>query len=68
MIILREAKRSNVAYRPHALNALADFVETRPDLDMFPDALEIIEPIVDEFVENENVKMEIDGAHSSNAL
>lgn len=68
MIILREAKRNNVAYRPHALNALADFAEIRPDLGLLSDAIKIVEPIVDDLIDSDNVKMDIDGDHSSKAL
>ncbi|QGA15725.1 hypothetical protein EYB26_003385 [Talaromyces marneffei] len=67
-IILREAKRNNVAYRPHALNALADFAEFQPDLDLLSDAIKIVEPIVDDLVDSDNVKMDVDGDHSSKAL
>lgn len=69
MIILREAKRNNVAYRPHALNALADFAEIRrPDLDLLSDAIMIVEPIIADLDDSDNVKMDIDGDHSSKAL
>jgi proteasome component ECM29 len=69
VIILREAKRNNVAYRPHALNALADFAEIRrPELDLLPDAIKIVEPIVDDLIDSDNVKMDIDRDHSSKAL
>ncbi|RAO70304.1 uncharacterized protein BHQ10_006316 [Talaromyces amestolkiae] len=69
VIILREAKRNNVAYRPHALNALADFAEIRrPDLDLLSDAIMIVEPIIADLDDSDNVKMDIDGDHSSKAL
>lgn len=38
-IALREAKRNNDEYRPHALEALADFAAARDDLDMYAEAL-----------------------------
>lgn len=58
-----------MAYRPHALNALAEFAECRrPDLDLLPDAIKIVEPIVDDLIDSDNVKMDIDGDHSSKAL
>jgi proteasome component ECM29 len=68
VIILREAKRNNVAYRPHALNALADFAEIRPDLDLLPDAISIVGPIVEDLINGDGDKMEIDSDHASKSL
>ena len=68
VIILREAKRNNVAYRPHALNAMADFAEIRPDLNLLPDAISIVGPVVEDLIDNDKDKMEIDSGHASKAL
>jgi proteasome component ECM29 len=40
-IAIREAKRNNDEYRPHALEALADFAVARDDLDMYVEAVSI---------------------------
>lgn len=57
-----------MAYRPHALNALGDFAEIRPDLDLLPDAINIVGPIIDELADSDNDKMEIDSDPSSKAM
>lgn len=57
-----------MAYRPHALNALAEFAEIRRDLDLLADAINIVEPIVDDLIDSDDVKMQIDSDHSSKAL
>ncbi|KAK7989153.1 hypothetical protein PG989_009468 [Apiospora arundinis] len=41
-IALREAKRNNETYRPHALEALAAFVAERDDLDMYSEVIPVI--------------------------
>ncbi|KAK8089028.1 proteasome-associated ECM29 like [Apiospora hydei] len=43
-IALREAKRNNDAYRPHALEALAVFAAEREDLDMYSEVLAVASP------------------------
>ncbi|KAI1074405.1 proteasome component [Whalleya microplaca] len=40
-IALREAKRNNEEYRPHALQALAEFAAAREDLDMYSEVVDI---------------------------
>ncbi|KAK8138571.1 proteasome component ECM29 [Apiospora sp. TS-2023a] len=40
-IALREAKRNNEIYRPHALEALADFAAERSDLDMYSEVVAV---------------------------
>ena len=46
-IILREAKRNNPRYRPHALACLADFVELRGSVDLYSQVFEITEPMIE---------------------
>ncbi len=43
-IAVREAKRTNVAYRPHAIEALGDFAVARKDLDL---SMEIVPYLAD---------------------
>ncbi|RYP52933.1 hypothetical protein DL768_002029 [Monosporascus sp. mg162] len=46
-IALREAKRNNEDYRPHALEALGDFAAEREDLDMYKDVVELVKGHLD---------------------
>lgn len=55
--MVREAKRNNPAYRPHALRALGDFAEIQDDVDLMPDVLSIVPSVVEE---HSGDKMEID--------
>ena len=59
---MREAKRSNAAYRPHALRALGKISLAR-EVNLMPHALAIIGPVIDEVLEDQEKdgdKMEID--------
>ncbi|KAH8693533.1 putative proteasome component [Talaromyces proteolyticus] len=64
VIMLREAKRNNAAYRSHALSALAAFAEARQDLYLLPEAISIVEPVVEDLTDSDGTKMEIDSDHS----
>ncbi|KAL2007106.1 hypothetical protein VTN00DRAFT_8544 [Thermoascus crustaceus] len=66
-IALREAKRNNPAYRPNALNALGEFAEIREDLDLMPDALNIVLPVVRDVTEDQGDKMDIDSSNVKKA-
>ncbi|GLI72306.1 proteasome component M29 [Penicillium ochrochloron] len=62
-IAVREAKRTNAAYRPHGLRALGQISQAR-EVDLMPNALAIIGPVIDEVVDEQDHdgdKMEIDG-------
>jgi proteasome component ECM29 len=59
-IVVREAKRNNPAYRPHALRALGDFAVAQDDLDLMPDVLSIVPLVVEEYTTSSGDKMEID--------
>jgi len=61
-IVVREAKRNNSAYRPHALRALGDFAEIQDDVDLMPDVLSIVPSVVEE---HSGDKMEIDSGDPS---
>ncbi|KAI1100571.1 proteasome component [Jackrogersella minutella] len=41
-IAIREAKRNNDEYRPHAFEALAQFASAREDLDMYAEAVSLV--------------------------
>lgn len=41
-IAIREAKRQNDAYRPHAFTSLGEYSEARTDIDMFSDIYNIV--------------------------
>ncbi|OTA97517.1 hypothetical protein M434DRAFT_391964 [Hypoxylon sp. CO27-5] len=41
-IAIREAKRNNEEYRPHAFGALAEFAGTREDLDMYAEVVGLV--------------------------
>lgn len=60
VIAIREAKRNNSAYRPHALGSLGKFAENRDDLDIMPDALSIVPPVVEDLSDDQEDKMDLD--------
>ncbi|KAI8957573.1 ARM repeat-containing protein [Daldinia sp. FL1419] len=41
-IAVREAKRNNESYRPHAFQALAEFAKAREDLDMYGEVVDVV--------------------------
>jgi proteasome component ECM29 len=47
-IAIREAKRNNETYRPHAFDVLGKYAELRTDIDMFDDVESIILPILED--------------------
>ncbi|OAA48511.1 proteasome component ECM29 [Metarhizium rileyi] len=57
-IAVREAKRNNDEYRPHAFRCLWSFAKARPDLNMLKDIAEITLPYLDEHKDED--RMEID--------
>ena len=57
-VAVREAKRNNDEYRPHAFRCLWRFAKVRTDLDMLQDVIEIVKPHLDDFVEED--KMDVD--------
>lgn len=58
-IAVREAKRQNVAYKPHAVKALAQVAAARRDIDMSETVLGVIAPLIDE--ETQGDPMDVDG-------
>lgn len=65
-IAVREAKRTNVKYRPAAITALGDFARICNDIDLLSDIIGIAQNILDEILEDSDDKMEIDGETSLN--
>lgn len=59
---MREAKRNNSVYRPHALKCLGEFAKDREDLDLMPDAMKIVFQVVEDLVDDTKDKMEVDAA------
>lgn len=57
--MLRESRRNNVQYRQEALACLGEFVELRVNVDLFPEVLEISQPIVTDMLE-ESMEMDVD--------
>ena len=47
-IAVREAKRQNAAYRPHAVKALAQVAEARRDIDMHATVMGVVKPLIDD--------------------
>ncbi|KAG9230448.1 proteasome stabiliser-domain-containing protein [Amylocarpus encephaloides] len=47
-ISVREAKRNNELYRPHAFECLGKFAELRTDIDMFDEVFGMISPLLEE--------------------
>ncbi|ROT37138.1 ARM repeat-containing protein [Sodiomyces alkalinus F11] len=54
-VALREAKRNNEVYRPHAFEALWRFAAAREDLDMLDDVFSVVQPHLDELVEDDRM-------------
>lgn len=59
-IILREAKRNNVTYKPHGLRALGRFAGGT-NIDITADAVAITKSVLAELQDNAAGKMDIDG-------
>ncbi|OAL70156.1 hypothetical protein A7D00_5686 [Trichophyton violaceum] len=64
-IVIREAKRKNVDYRPHGLKGLGQFARNLEDLDMTKETLAIVSPVFEEMIEEvKGDKMDIDSKDS----
>jgi proteasome component ECM29 len=66
-IAVREAKRNNAAYRPHALISLGEYAEARTDIDVFDEVLEITSPRLEELLDEDRMDTtdEKTSAHTS---
>ncbi|KIW30103.1 uncharacterized protein PV07_05877 [Cladophialophora immunda] len=57
-IAIREAKRTNIGYRPHAIEALGEFAVARKDLDLSHELLPFLAELMDELTDQD--AMEVD--------
>jgi proteasome component ECM29 len=57
-IAIREAKRNNDVYRPHAFSSLGEYAATRTDADIFDDVYKIVEPVLRDLADDN--KMDTD--------
>ncbi|RJE26584.1 Proteasome component Ecm29 [Aspergillus sclerotialis] len=60
VIAIREAKRNNPKYRPHALSALGEISKARDDLNFMPDTLSIVSGVLDSLLVDRRDEMDID--------
>ncbi|KAK2014510.1 proteasome component ECM29 [Colletotrichum eremochloae] len=60
-IALREAKRNNEDYRPHAYKALWQFAEQREDLDLLEDIATVVGGPLDDFVDEDRMDVDSSG-------
>ncbi|RAL08677.1 ECM29 family proteasome component [Aspergillus homomorphus CBS 101889] len=58
-ITIREARRNNVIYRPHALIVLGQVSQAREDLDLMPDVISVVTRVLDQ-LEEDGDPMEVD--------
>ena len=64
-IALREARRTNATYRPHAIAALGDLAESRADLDLSTEILALVANVVEETVAEDRDRMDVDSEERS---
>ena len=64
-IAIREAKRNNDAYRPHAFTSLGEYSEARTDIDMFDEVYNIVAPILEDFTSEDKMDTEDDNKSSA---
>lgn len=57
-VAIREAKRNNDDYRPHAFHSLWEFAKARPDLDLLSEITDIVTPHLDDVTDGD--KMDVD--------
>jgi proteasome component ECM29 len=63
-IAIREAKRNNDAYRPHAFTSLGEYSEARTDTDMFDEVYNIVAPILEDLTTEDRMDTEEDNKAS----
>lgn len=64
-IALREARRTNLAYRRHAIEALGVFAEARRDLDLSTEVIPMLRNLMDELTSED--AMDVDGEDKTDA-
>ena len=67
-IAIREAKRNNDVYRPHAFTTIGEFAELRTDVDMFDDVNAIITPILEDYLGEDKMDTSDDTKDSDNSI
>lgn len=66
-IIVREAKRKNKFYQPHALAALGEFAKIRLDLDMSAEVVPFLVEVVDDLSSGDPDSMDVDDTPAQNS-
>lgn len=66
-IVVREAKRNNEAYRPHAFASLGEYAEARDDIDMFTEVYDVVAPCLEELVDENNMDTTEDGKDTNSS-
>ncbi|OQO09014.1 hypothetical protein B0A48_05905 [Cryoendolithus antarcticus] len=64
-IAVREAKRQNVAYRPHALQTVAQVSDARDDVEISKTVLEIVTSLFDAELQGDKMDVDEDAAKAS---
>jgi proteasome component ECM29 len=59
-ISIREARRTNATYRPHAITALGHFAEIRADPALTADIISLIRNVVEESIMEDRGRMDVD--------
>ncbi|RMZ80596.1 hypothetical protein DV738_g2697, partial [Chaetothyriales sp. CBS 135597] len=62
-LMVREAKRNNPVYRPHAIQALGEFAAARLDMDLSEEIIDYLSTLVEELSSNDG--MDVDIGHTS---
>ncbi|KIV95343.1 hypothetical protein PV10_03010 [Exophiala mesophila] len=60
-VALREAKRTNAGYRPHAIKALGEFVMARKDIDMTDEVVPYLVELMDELTDKDAMDIDESG-------
>lgn len=67
-ISIREAKRQNARYRPHAFKSLGRIAAARTDINMADTVFDIVAPVLTDLADSENQdKMDIDTGEGERA-
>jgi proteasome component ECM29 len=66
-IAIREAKRNNDAYRPHAFASLGEYSELWTDVDMFDEVYNIVAPMLEELTDEDKMDTTDDTKSSGNS-
>lgn len=64
-IAVREAKRQNAAYRPHAVQALAQIVAARRDIDLHETVMGVVKPLIDDDSDGDPMDVDKDASKAS---